>query len=138
MIESERLAPCAAGPVTAVGPEHEDRRRRGESSPSRFVSGGATPAGTRPLRLRDAVRDGEVAADAPGDEQDEQKHQAEGDPAADPAPLGAGPAGAPAPAGPAWSGRIRVVSRERDAPLGPAAPIDPVRLVLSGHEAGVW
>ena len=26
--------------------------------------------------------------------------------------------------------------RQRDPPLGPAAPIDPVRLVLSGHEAG--
>ena len=28
------------------------------------------------------------------------------------------------------------MSRERDPPLDPAAPIDPVRLVLSGHEAG--
>ncbi len=75
----------AAGPVAAVGAEHEDRRRGRDEEPVTLRQQPSDARGHPVVRLRDAARDGQVAPDAPGDEQNEEQHQAERDPTTDPA-----------------------------------------------------
>ena len=131
-------------PVRALRARAGLRRRcraRGSSSGSRRAARRAWSADARRRRARGrwrlhAARDRQVAADGPRDEQDEQSDEAESDPARRSGARFAGrgrdvaaPARRPGSAG-------DTCARQRDPPLDPAAPIDPVRLVLSGHEAG--
>ena len=136
MIESDRLAPRARR-SGAVGAEHEDRGRVRDEQPVGRRELAADAGRHASVRLRDAARDGEVARDAQATTSATKSEQAEHDPALlPPRVVAARPrrrrGRAPAPPS---AGR-RGVASEWHPPLDPAAPVDPVRLVLSGHEAG--
>ena len=128
----------APGRDAAVGAEHEDRRRRSRRGARRRRQLPPHPGRhavvsppRRPARRRGSSRRPTTTSSASEEHEAEERSSAS---------FAAGvAAGRRAAAGVAPSRRVRDggdVASERHPPLGPAAPVHPVRLVLSGHEAG--